>query len=77
MLYKATKNKPLIRILFGYTVCISRMNKINMDKLKQIKNLFKKLIKDEKSVFYAVNRINRSILDKAKKLLYGKYKVFL
>ena len=48
-----------------------------MDKLKQIKNLFKKLIKDEKSVFYAVNRINRSILDKAKKLLYGKYKVFL
>ena len=38
-----------------------------MDKLKQTKNLFKKLIKDEKSVFYAADRINRSLLGKAKK----------
>ena len=38
---------------------------IDMDKLKQTKNLFKKLIKDEKSVFYAVNRIKRLVLGKA------------
>ena len=47
-----------------------------MDKLKQTKNLFKKLIKDENSVFYAVNRISRSLLDKAKKSLFEKDKVF-
>ena len=47
-----------------------------MDKLKPTKNLFKKLIKDEKSVFYAINRVNRTLLGKAKKLLYKKDKVF-
>ena len=47
-----------------------------MDKLKQTKNLFKKLIKDEKSVFYAVDRISRLLLDKAKKLMYEKDNVF-
>ena len=47
-----------------------------MDKLKQIKTLFKKLIKDKKSVFYAVDRINRSLLGRAQKSLYKKDKVF-
>ena len=47
-----------------------------MDKLKQTKNLFKKLIKDDKSVFYAPNRINRLLLSKAKNSLYEKDKVF-
>ena len=47
-----------------------------MDKLKQTKNLFKKLIKDEKSVFYAVDRINTSLLGKAKKSLYENDEVF-
>ena len=41
-----------------------------MDKLKQIKNVFKKLIKDEKSVFDAVDRVNKLLLGKAKKSLY-------
>ena len=47
-----------------------------MDKLKQTKNLFKKLIKVEKSVFHAVDTINRSLLGKAKKSTYEKDKVF-
>ena len=47
-----------------------------MDKLKQTKNLFKKLIKDEKSIFYAADRITRTLLNKAKKSLYEKDKVF-
>ena len=32
-----------------------------MDKIKQAKNLFKKLIKDEKSMFNAVDRITRTL----------------
>ena len=47
-----------------------------MAKLKQTKNLFKKLIKDEESVFYTVERISRSLLRKAKKTLYGEDTVF-
>ena len=43
-----------------------------MNKIKLTKNLFKKLIKYEKSVFYAVNRISRLLSGKAKKLLYEK-----
>ena len=43
-----------------------------MDKLKDAKNLFKKLIKDEKSIFYAVDRINRMLLNKARKSMYDK-----
>ena len=48
-----------------------------MDKLNQTKNLFKKLIKDEKSVFYAANRISRLLLGKAKKSLYERIKFFI
>ena len=47
-----------------------------MDKLKETKNLFKKLIKDEKSVFYAVDRTSRLLLSKAKKSMDKKNKVF-
>ena len=47
-----------------------------MDKLKQTKNLLKKLIKDEKSMFYAVDRITRTLLNKTRKSLYKKDKVF-
>ena len=47
-----------------------------MDKLKQTKNLFEKLIKDGKSIFYATDRIIRTLLNKARKLLYKKDTVF-
>ena len=46
------------------------------DRLKQTKKLFRKLIRDDKSVFYAVNRINKTLLNKAKKSLYKKDKIF-
>ena len=47
-----------------------------MEKLKQSKNLFKKLIEDEKSVFYAADRINKTLLNKARKSFYKKDKIF-
>ena len=47
-----------------------------MEKLKQSKNLFKKLIEDEKSVFYAADRINKTLLDKARKSFYQKDQIF-
>ena len=47
-----------------------------MDKLKQTKKLFKRLFKDEKSVFYGVDKISILRLGKAKKLLYKKDKLF-
>ena len=37
--------------------------------LKQTRNLFTKLIRDNKSVLYAVDRINKTLLSKAKKSL--------
>ena len=47
-----------------------------MDKLKQTKNLIKKLIKVEESVLYAVDRLSRLLLGKAKKLLLKKVMFF-
>ena len=47
-----------------------------MGELKQTKNLFKELIKDEKSIFYVADRITRTLLNKARKSLYKKDKVF-
>ena len=47
-----------------------------MDKLKQTKNLFEKLIRDKKSIFYAAERISRTLLNKANKSLYEKDKIF-
>ena len=46
------------------------------DKLKQTKNVFRKLIRGDKSVLYAVDRINKTLLSKAKKSLYEKDKIF-
>ena len=52
-----------------------------MDKLKQAKNLFKKFIKEKKTIFYATNRITRTLLNKARKSLHEKdmffYKYYL
>ena len=47
-----------------------------MDKLKQTKNWFKNLSKMKKSIFYATDRITRTLLNKARKSLYKKDKVF-
>ena len=47
-----------------------------MDKPKQIKNLFKKLTKDENSIFYATGRITRILLSKARESLHEKDEVF-
>ena len=43
---------------------------------KQIKNLFNKLITDENSVFYAADRINKTLINKGRKSSYEKDKVF-
>ena len=53
-----------------------RRNKIDIDKLKQTKNIFEKLVKDDESVFYGVDRVKRLLLGKAKKTLCEKDKVF-
>ena len=47
-----------------------------MEKLKQSEILFKKLIKDEKSVFYTADRINKTLLNKVRKSFYKKDKIF-
>ena len=47
-----------------------------MDEIKQIKNLFKKLIKDKNSVFYLADKINRTLLNKSRLSSYEKDKVF-
>ena len=43
---------------------------------KQLKNLFKKLINDQNSVFYSADKINTTLLNKGRKSLYEKDKVF-
>ena len=43
---------------------------------KQMKNLFKKLITDENSVFFSADRINKTLLNKGRKSSYEKDKVF-
>lgn len=43
---------------------------------KQIKNLFRKFINDENSVFFSSDKINKTLLNKGKKSLYEKDKVF-
>ena len=45
------------------------------DNLKQTRNVFRKLIRDDKSVLYAVNR-NKTLLSKAKKSPHKKNKIF-
>ena len=46
------------------------------DEQKQVKNLFKKLINDQNSVFYLSDKITRTLLNKGRKLSYKKDKVF-
>ena len=46
------------------------------DEQKQVKNLFKKLINDQNSVFYSSNKITRTLLNKGRKSSYEKDKVF-
>ena len=43
---------------------------------KQMKNLFRKLINDENSVFFSSDRINKTLLNKGRKSSYEKDKVF-
>ena len=47
-----------------------------MDEMKQAKNLFKKLLNDQNSVFYSADKINRTLLSRARKSAYEKNKVF-
>ena len=47
-----------------------------MEKIRQGKNLFKKLIKEEKSVFYADDRINKTLSNRTGKSFYKKEKIF-
>ena len=47
-----------------------------MEKLKQSKKLFIKLIKEEKSVFYAAGRINKTLLNKTRQSFYKEDKIF-
>ena len=58
---------------------MKKMNENEHDivKLKGAKNLFKKLITDSKSIFYAVDKINKNLLNRARNLLYPKDKVFI
>ena len=48
-----------------------------MDKLKQTKNLLKKFIKDKKTIFYATNRITKTLLNKARKSLHETERFFI
>ena len=43
---------------------------------KLLKNLFGKLMKDSNSLFYLVEKISRNLLNKARKSVYEKDKVF-
>ena len=52
------------------------MNKYN-EKDKRIQNLFGNLQKDSKSVFHSISNLSRALLNKAKKLTYGKDIVFV
>ena len=46
-------------------------------KLKQAKNIFNYLIKDENSVFYSVDKINKNLVAKVKRMVYPKDKAFI
>ena len=47
-----------------------------MDEQKQVKNLFKELINDQNSVFYSSDKITKTLLNKGRRSLYEKDKVF-
>ena len=47
-----------------------------VDEQKQAKNLFKKLVNDQNSVFYSSDKITKTLLNKGRKSSYEKDKVF-
>ena len=47
-----------------------------VDEQKQAKNLFKKLVNDQNSVFYWSDKITKTLLNKGRKSSYEKDKVF-
>ena len=47
-----------------------------VDEQKQAKNLFKKLVNDQNSVFYSSDKITKTLLNKGRKSSYKKDKVF-
>ena len=47
-----------------------------MEEQKQLKNLFKKLINYQNSVFYSADKINKTLLNKGRRSSYEKDKVF-
>ena len=55
---------------------ITKFIKVIMDKIKKIKNVLKKLIKDKSSIFYSANKINRTLFDKSRTSSSEKDKVF-
>ena len=58
---------------------ISSVNEKTVDdiKLKQTKNLFHPIIKYGHSIFYSVHKINRNLIDKARKSIYSKDRIEL
>ena len=66
------KNLQLLKWL---TELILKMSPSDI-KNNRIKNLFKNLQKDSRSMFYSVGNLSRSILNKAKKSTYDKDKPF-
>ena len=53
------------------------MENTKVDEIKkQLKNLFGKLTRDSNSLFYSAEKINRNLLNKARKSVYEKDKVF-
>ena len=48
-----------------------------MEKLKQAKNLYKALRKDDKSIFFANEKLTKQVIKKASSSKYEKDKVFL
>lgn len=50
---------------------------VDETKLKQAKNLFNSLIKDENRIFHFVNKINKNLAAKSKRLVYAKEKCIL
>ena len=52
------------------------MQNIDIDD-KKIKNLYNALISDQNSVFYATTRISKNLINRTRKSLYSKDKVFV
>ena len=50
---------------------------VDETKLKLAKNLFNSLIKDENRIFYSVDKRNKNLVAKARRMLYVKDKVFI